>query len=48
VRIGAKEILGHSWMQGVPLPPPIIVKNPVTAFAAKKVEEKKESRSHSS
>jgi hypothetical protein len=32
----------------VPLPPPIIVKNPVTAFAAKKVEEKKESRSHSS
>ena len=49
VRINAKEILQHTWMQGVALPPPIIVKNPVTAFAqlatsqnpAKKVDDSK-------
>jgi hypothetical protein len=34
-RVGCKEILAHGWMEGVPLPPPIIIKNPVTAFAAK-------------
>jgi hypothetical protein len=40
-RIISKEILAHVWLQGVPLPPPVIVKNPVTAFqnAAKMLEK---------
>ena len=40
-RIISKEIVAHTWLQGVPLPPPVIVKNPVTAFAnAAKMMEK--------
>ena len=47
-RVGCKEILAHTWLDGVPLPPPIIIKNPVTAFAAKAVETADEKRAHSS
>jgi serine/threonine protein kinase len=47
-RVGCKEILAHTWLDGVPLPPPIIIKNPVTAFAAKAAEAAEEKRAHSS
>lgn len=43
-RVGCKEILAHSWLDGVVLPPPVIIKNPVTAFAAKAEAQKTEEK----